>query len=204
MKSFNLNIFSYKKESNKPLYSFEHNSDYVYDVQWSPINPAVFACADGTGRLDLWNLINDTEVPSASIVIDGTPALNKIRWSASGHQIAIGDDQSRISLFDLNESFVNPRPDDWSKLCKVLKDLKENSMQSEEANSSNLSNISNNSLQNLPSTPANFLQQPGSGITGSLPTIKSEPIFDHRYTTTPVTTTSLGNQTNGQIKISPK
>jgi WD40 repeat protein len=191
------------------LYSFEHNSDYVYDVQWSPINPAVFACADGTGRLDLWNLINDTEVPSASILIDGTPALNKIRWSPTGHQIAIGDDQGRINLFDLNESFANPRPDDWNKLCKVLKDLRENSTQSEEANSSSSSlsnNAGNNPLQNLPSTPANFLQQPSnsSGLTSSLPSIKSEPIFDHRYTTTPVTTSALSNQSNGQIKISPK
>lgn len=34
----------------------------MYDVQWSPIHPALFAAVDGTGRLDLWNLNNDTEV----------------------------------------------------------------------------------------------------------------------------------------------
>jgi len=44
------------------LYSFEDNGDYVYDVEWSPINPALFAAVDGTGKLDLWNLNNDTEV----------------------------------------------------------------------------------------------------------------------------------------------
>jgi dynein intermediate chain len=44
------------------LYSFEDNSDYVYDVMWSPTHPALFACVDGMGRLDLWNLNNDTEV----------------------------------------------------------------------------------------------------------------------------------------------
>ncbi|KAL8165201.1 UNVERIFIED_CONTAM: hypothetical protein K2H54_033804 [Gekko kuhli] len=49
------------KEHNKPLYSFEDNADYVYDVMWSPVHPALFACVDGMGRLDLWNLNNDTE-----------------------------------------------------------------------------------------------------------------------------------------------
>lgn len=49
-------------QNNKPLYSFEDNSDYVYDVMWSPTHPALFACVDGMGRLDLWNLNNDTEV----------------------------------------------------------------------------------------------------------------------------------------------
>ncbi len=36
------------KES-KPLYSFEDNGDYVYDVAWSPIHPALFASVDGNG-----------------------------------------------------------------------------------------------------------------------------------------------------------
>lgn len=49
-------------QHNKPLYSFEDNADYVYDVMWSPVHPALFACVDGMGRLDLWNLNNDTEV----------------------------------------------------------------------------------------------------------------------------------------------
>lgn len=49
-------------QNNKPLYSFEDSSDYVYDVMWSPTHPALFACVDGVGHLDLWNLNNDTEV----------------------------------------------------------------------------------------------------------------------------------------------
>lgn len=44
------------------LYSFEDNGDYVYDTQWSPIHPALFASVDGMGKLDLWNLNHDTEV----------------------------------------------------------------------------------------------------------------------------------------------
>ncbi|KAG7263736.1 hypothetical protein CRUP_016233 [Coryphaenoides rupestris] len=54
--------------STRPLYSFEDSCDYVYDVMWSPTHPALFACVDLAGHLDLWNLNNDTEqicVPKA-------------------------------------------------------------------------------------------------------------------------------------------
>lgn len=59
-------FFLFFFQNNKPLYSFEDNSDYVYDVMWSPTHPALFACVDGMGRLDLWNLNNDTEVRQSS------------------------------------------------------------------------------------------------------------------------------------------
>ena len=36
----------------------------MYDVQWSPTHPAVFASVDGDGRLDFWNINSDTEVGS--------------------------------------------------------------------------------------------------------------------------------------------
>ena len=49
-------------QDQKFIHSFEDNSDYVYGVEWSPIHPALFASVDGMGRLDLWNLNNETEV----------------------------------------------------------------------------------------------------------------------------------------------
>ncbi|NXC16151.1 DC1I1 protein, partial [Corythaeola cristata] len=60
--SFDWTVKLWTTKHNKPLYSFEDNADYVYDVMWSPVHPALFACVDGMGRLDLWNLNNDTEV----------------------------------------------------------------------------------------------------------------------------------------------
>jgi dynein intermediate chain len=45
-----------------PIHSFEEATDYVYDVRWHPVNPAVFGTVDGTGKFDLWNLNVDTEV----------------------------------------------------------------------------------------------------------------------------------------------
>ena len=77
-------------KENKPLYSFEDNGDSVYDVAWSPIHPAMFATVDGTGRLDLWNLNKDTEVATASAVIENGAALNRITWTQSGLHVAAG------------------------------------------------------------------------------------------------------------------
>ena len=102
----------------------------MYDVQWSPIHPALFAAVDGTGRLDLWNLNNDTEVqiwtilfrlnarellppnlphfaplqvPTASTHSESMTSLNRLRWTHSGHQIAVGDDDGHVFIYDVGE-----------------------------------------------------------------------------------------------------
>uniref|UniRef100_A0A8C9FWX4 Dynein cytoplasmic 1 intermediate chain 1 n=1 Tax=Pavo cristatus TaxID=9049 RepID=A0A8C9FWX4_PAVCR len=93
-------------QHNKPLYSFEDNADYVYDVMWSPVHPALFACVDGMGRLDLWNLNNDTEVPTASVTIEGASALNRVRWAQAGKEVAVGDSEGRIWIYDVGEVLI--------------------------------------------------------------------------------------------------
>ena len=53
--------------------------------------PALFAAVDGNGRLDLWNLNNDTEVATASVFVGASQsgeipassagiALNRVSW----------------------------------------------------------------------------------------------------------------------------
>uniref|UniRef100_A0A182W555 Uncharacterized protein n=1 Tax=Anopheles minimus TaxID=112268 RepID=A0A182W555_9DIPT len=113
-------------KDNKPLYSFEDNSDYVMDVAWSPIHPALFAGVDGSGRLDLWNLNQDTEVPTASITVDGQPALNRVSWTPSGLHVTVGDEAGRIYVYDVADNLANPRMDEWNKLNAVLYELKMN------------------------------------------------------------------------------
>ena len=105
---------------NKPLYSFEDNGDYVYDCAWSPTHPALFAAVDGTGRLDLWNLNKDTEVASASVVVEGGAALNRVTWTPSGYHVAAGDDQGKIWVYDVGEQLAVPQPDEWNKFAHTL------------------------------------------------------------------------------------
>ena len=60
--SFFFSLPSLQSKVGTPLCSFDNNSEYVYDVQWSPVHPAVFTSADGEGKLDFWNINTDTEV----------------------------------------------------------------------------------------------------------------------------------------------
>ena len=100
------------KES-EPIHSFESNGDYIYDVKWSPNNPALFATADGDGRVDIWNLANDSELPTASTYVEPVaaadakamqPSLNKLIWTPNGNQVVVGDDVGRIHVYDIGDA----------------------------------------------------------------------------------------------------
>ncbi|XP_046963506.1 cytoplasmic dynein 1 intermediate chain isoform X4 [Vanessa cardui] len=113
-------------KENKALYSFEDSGDYVADVRWSPIHPALFAAVDAAGRLDLWNLNRDTEVPIASVTSEGGVAFNRVSWSPSGQHVTAGDDSGKIWVYELAESVAQPRHDEWSKFVYTLQELRNN------------------------------------------------------------------------------
>lgn len=138
-------------KETKPLYSFEDNGDYVYDVAWSPIHPALFTSVDGTGRIDLWNLNQDTEVPTASTYVEGNPALNRVSWTNSGTQITVGDDLGKIWIYDVGEQLATPRADDWARLVHTMGELKNN--QADDDQSTRHYESSFSSLTSLSSSP---------------------------------------------------
>ncbi|XP_060527104.1 cytoplasmic dynein 1 intermediate chain-like isoform X6 [Cylas formicarius] len=113
-------------KDSKPIYSFDDNGDYALDVKWSPVHPALFAAVDCCGRLDLWNLNQDTEVPSASVSVEGSPALNKVSWTPSGLHVTVGDNTGRIHVYDVAEGFAHPRHDEWNKFLYTTQELRNN------------------------------------------------------------------------------
>ncbi|XP_029938149.1 dynein cytoplasmic 1 intermediate chain 1a isoform X6 [Salarias fasciatus] len=129
--SFDWTVKLWSTKHNKPLYSFEDNADYVYDVMWSPVHPAIFAAVDGMGRLDLWNLNNDTEVPTASVTIEGASALNRVRWSSGGKEVAVGDSEGRVWIYDTGELSV-AHTDDWARFARTLVEIRANRADGEE------------------------------------------------------------------------
>ncbi|XP_057651442.1 cytoplasmic dynein 1 intermediate chain isoform X15 [Diorhabda carinulata] len=141
-------------KDSKPIYSFEDNGDYVLDVKWSPTHPALFAAVDGSGRLDLWNLNQDTEVPAASINVEGNPALNKISWTPNGLQVTVGDNQGKIWVFDVAETFAHPRHDEWNKFLYTTQELRNNQVDDElEKLNMSVPNTSLGSMSSLSLTP---------------------------------------------------
>uniref|UniRef100_A0A8C4FDB2 Dynein cytoplasmic 1 intermediate chain 1 n=1 Tax=Dicentrarchus labrax TaxID=13489 RepID=A0A8C4FDB2_DICLA len=129
--SFDWTVKLWSTKHNKPMYSFEDNADYVYDVMWSPVHPAIFAAVDGMGRLDLWNLNNDTEVPTASVTIEGASALNRVRWSSGGKEVAVGDSEGRVWIYDTGELSVT-HTDDWGRFARTLMEIRANRADGEE------------------------------------------------------------------------
>jgi dynein intermediate chain len=110
-------------KTGSPLCSFENNSDYVYDVQWSPTHPAVFASVDGEGRLDFWNINTDIEVPTLTENLDA--CLSKLHWAPNGHYVAVGDCEGKVHIFEAGEALYSPAPDESARVQATLLDLQE-------------------------------------------------------------------------------
>lgn len=82
--------------------TFDQNDDYVYDVKWHPTNPSLFACVDGLGKLDFWDLNKDVEVPIYRYDMCKN-ALNKMSWSQDGKRLTVGDVTGRVTVLNIEK-----------------------------------------------------------------------------------------------------
>ncbi|KAL0882069.1 hypothetical protein ABMA27_000644 [Loxostege sticticalis] len=147
----------WSSKENKALYSFEDSGDYVSDVRWSPTHPALFAAVDAAGRLDLWNLNRDTEVPVASIQAEGGVAFNRVSWTPAGTHVTAGDDAGKIWVYELAEHVAQPRHDEWTKFVYTLQELR-NNQADEESDRLSLAASGPPSLTSLTSLASNPLR----------------------------------------------
>uniref|UniRef100_A0A4W5PS64 Dynein cytoplasmic 1 intermediate chain 2 n=1 Tax=Hucho hucho TaxID=62062 RepID=A0A4W5PS64_9TELE len=144
--SFDWTVKLWTTKSTRPLYLFEDSCDYVYDVMWSPTHPALFACVDGSGRLDLWNLNNDTEVPSASVVVGSLRERNcyrRLRRAGAGLRRRRGERfipyiealdilymsylcVIHVCIFSFPQKICVPKADEWTRFVHTLVEINEN------------------------------------------------------------------------------
>ncbi|KAJ1955835.1 hypothetical protein EC988_001666, partial [Linderina pennispora] len=82
----------------RPVHAFDAFDDYVCDAKWSPSHPAVFASSDGAGRLALWNLNRDTELPVQTVNVGR--ALNRLAWDRPGKRVATGGADGTVYVYD--------------------------------------------------------------------------------------------------------
>ena len=83
----------------EPLMTFESAQEYVYDVQWSPKHPSMFATCDSDGFVDIWNINGNAEVPIVrKQITENNCPINCLRWSKDGRRIAVGDAQGQITM----------------------------------------------------------------------------------------------------------
>lgn len=48
------------------------------------------------------------QVPTASVTIEGASALNRVRWSSGGKEVAVGDSEGRVFVYDTGEVQTTP------------------------------------------------------------------------------------------------
>ena len=46
-------------DAKDSLRTFENSEDYIYDVNWHPNNPSLFATVNNDGYLDIFDLTRD-------------------------------------------------------------------------------------------------------------------------------------------------
>ncbi|XP_030388200.1 cytoplasmic dynein 1 intermediate chain-like [Scaptodrosophila lebanonensis] len=121
--SMDWSIKVWSKKHPQPLGSLVDNSDYVMDVAWSPVNPAVFAAIVGCGRLDVWYLNYSTVKPTATITVGIDAAPNRLSWFPNGQKLAVGDASGRLWIYELAEDLVVPSADEKANLLKAIEEL---------------------------------------------------------------------------------
>ena len=117
------------KHPDKPLMTFEYAEDYIYDAKWSPIHVGMFATVDGSGKLCLWNISDDTELPVSEIQV-GNGAVNKVRWTQDGQKLLVGDSHGVVSIFSVLPKLAHPRNDEKLRVeTKVIDAVTRNGAQ---------------------------------------------------------------------------
>ncbi len=119
--SFDWTTKLWHTKTRKPLFTFERCRDYVYDIQWSPAHPAVFATGDGNGLLDIWNLNQDPELPVKSVqAADKDRTISKISFSGDGTMVAVGSSAGNVRMFVLADKLAQPTEDDAKRFYELM------------------------------------------------------------------------------------
>jgi len=95
-------------ETVSPLFEIPRE-DAVYDVRWSPTKPSVFACVDGAGLLDVYDINASTEIPVGSARpgqqekdVFGLKSLNCLGWEkGQGRHVAVGGLDAVATVFEV-------------------------------------------------------------------------------------------------------
>uniref|UniRef100_A0A0K0E8L5 WD_REPEATS_REGION domain-containing protein n=1 Tax=Strongyloides stercoralis TaxID=6248 RepID=A0A0K0E8L5_STRER len=105
---------------NKLLYHFDNHSNYVTDVAWSPVHPAIFVSTDADGKIFLWNINEDVENPVSTITLENEVSVKKVLWSKTGQHLIVGDTRGCLHVYAAEESLYTPRQDEWDRLEESL------------------------------------------------------------------------------------
>ena len=102
-----------------PLKSFEEGSDYISDVAWSPVHPAVFSAIDGSGTIYIFNLLVNPEAAVLKVASPNSRGCNKLKWDKTGERLAVCSLDGTCFVFAASP-FSKPKADAFSRLLQSL------------------------------------------------------------------------------------
>lgn len=121
----------YEINNNRCLASFEPSSnEYLMDVCFSPIRPAVFAAIGNRGKPYIYDLTVSNQAPAYILEQDGeeskvvrTPGGIKLSFNPKQRDfLAVGYMEGETKIYKLNYSLANPKKNEIEYLNKYLKE----------------------------------------------------------------------------------
>ncbi|SPJ10614.1 cytoplasmic dynein intermediate chain, putative [Plasmodium sp. DRC-Itaito] len=111
------------KNIKNPLIVFDSFEDYIMDIKWSPTHPALFSTCSSNGKINLWNILYDTESSFYETSLDNS-STNKLAWSHDGKRLIAADTQGYLTLWNASSEIYQPRFEDLNKFDEHMQTLK--------------------------------------------------------------------------------
>ncbi|XP_062268953.1 WD repeat-containing protein 34 isoform X1 [Platichthys flesus] len=110
-----------------PLLSLRVSDSYVFQVQWSPTRPLVFAAATGQGKVQIFDLGRRSLRAAATIEQGGAGhAATSLSFNAHNpHLLAVGSTDGTVGVWQLSAALSEQRPRESSQLEQIANQVAE-------------------------------------------------------------------------------
>ncbi|NXA95249.1 DC1I1 protein, partial [Melanocharis versteri] len=119
------------------IFKNESSIKFTFQLFYNNSHMLVMDCVGSVILLSFLFLLFQ-QVPTASVTIEGASALNRVRWAQAGKEVAVGDSEGRIWVYDVGELAV-PHNDEWTRFARTLVEIRANRADSEEEGAVELS-----------------------------------------------------------------
>ncbi|KAM9337972.1 cytoplasmic dynein 2 intermediate chain 2 [Symphorus nematophorus] len=104
-----------------PLLSLRVSDSYVFQVQWSPTRPLVFAAATGQGEVQIFDLGRRSLRPAATIEQGGAgQAVTCLAFNhRNPHLLAVGKTDGTVGVWQLSADLTEQSPRESSQLEQI-------------------------------------------------------------------------------------
>uniref|UniRef100_A0A671XVC8 Dynein 2 intermediate chain 2 n=1 Tax=Sparus aurata TaxID=8175 RepID=A0A671XVC8_SPAAU len=104
-----------------PLLSLRVSDSYVFQVQWSPTRPLVFAAATGQGEVQIFDLGRRSLRPAAIIEPGGVgQAATCLAFNCQNHNLlAVGKTDGTVGVWQLSGDLMEQKPRESSQLEQI-------------------------------------------------------------------------------------